>query len=154
MEGSNSQINTLESQIIKNIQDHIPSWNTVNFNISHIKIQKLSGLSNAVYKVNINLDEVQKSNNKHYEDEIIKIEPKSLVYRVFECKIIDKYVEKTVFAFMSENGMGPKLFYQNDEFRIEEFFLSRPITIFELRNEIFYKGFAQKICNFNYNSDL
>lgn len=29
--------------------------------------------------------------------------------------------------------------------------MSRPLTIFEMRNEIFLEVYAEKICDFNYN---
>lgn len=31
--------------------------------------------------------------------------------------------------------------------------MSRPITIFEMRNEIFIEAYARKICDFNYNKE-
>jgi hypothetical protein len=36
-------------------------------------------------------------------------------------------------------------------YRIEGFFLSRPLTIFEMRNDIFMEAYAKKICDFNHN---
>lgn len=32
--------------------------------------------------------------------------------------------------------------------------MSRPLTIFEMRNEIYMKAYAEKICDFNYNEKL
>ena len=31
--------------------------------------------------------------------------------------------------------------------------MSRPITIFEMRNDLFIEAYARKICNFNYNKE-
>ena len=77
-----------------------------------------------------------------------------LLYRVFDCPIVNWKMENEIFESLSNQGLSPKLFFQNDEYRIEEFFLSRPLTIFEMRNEIFMELYAKKICDFNYNEDI
>ena len=59
-----------------------------------------------------------------------------LLYRKFECEIVDKQIEATVFKSMSDSGYGPKLIFQNSEYRIESFFDGRPLTIWELRNPV------------------
>ena len=50
---------------------------------------------------------------------------------------------------MSDEGKGPKCYYCNDKYRIEEFVDSRALTLFELRNPTilkmlgtYYGGFA------------
>jgi hypothetical protein len=53
---------------------------------------------------------------------------------------------------MSDGNLGPKMFFQNDKFRIEEFFEGRPITLWEMRNPMIFGNFAGKICDFNFNS--
>jgi len=60
-------------------------------------------------------------------------------------------MENEIFESLSEQGIGPKLYYQNNIYRIEGFFLSRPLTIFEMRNDIFMEAYAKKICEFNHN---
>ena len=62
-------------------------------------------------------------------------------------------MENVLFKTLSDQGIGPKLYYQCAEYRIEGFFLSRPITIFEMRNDIFLDAYAEKICDFNYNRE-
>jgi thiamine kinase-like enzyme len=62
-------------------------------------------------------------------------------------------MENELFQSLSDQGIGPKLYYQCAEYRIEGFFLSRPLTIFEMRNDIFLRAYAEKICDFNYNKD-
>ena len=74
-----------------------------------------------------------------------------LLFRFFECAIVDWNMENEIFESLSEQGLGPKLYYQNDVFRIEGFFLSRPLTIFEMRNDIFMEAYARKIGDFNHN---
>jgi hypothetical protein len=55
---------------------------------------------------------------------------------------------------LSDQKLGPYVYFQSDEYRVEEFFLSRPITIFEMRNEIFMNAFGKLICDFNNNEVL
>lgn len=81
------------------------------------------------------------------------LEPQSLLYRVFECAIVDWEMENVLFKSLSDQNIGPKLYYQCAEYRIEGFFLSRALTIFEMRNDIFLEAYAEKICDFNYNKD-
>ena len=52
---------------------------------------------------------------------------------------------------MSEEGTGPKCFYQDDRYRIEEFFEGRPLTLWEMRNPVVAQSFAKKICDFNFS---
>lgn len=52
---------------------------------------------------------------------------------------------------MSEEGTGPKCFYQDDRYRIEEFFEGRPLTLWEMRNPVVASSFAKKICDFNFS---
>lgn len=47
--------------------------------------------------------------------------------------------------------MGLKLFHQDEFFRIEEFFEGRPLSLWEMRNPIIAKRYADKICDFNFN---
>ena len=101
----------------------------------------MSGLSNACYRVHIK-DETKAA-----------IEPSTLLYRKFECEICDKKVEATVFKSMSDQSLGPKLHFQNDEYRIESFFDGRPISIWEMRNPVVMKVLAKKIFEFNFNQD-
>jgi hypothetical protein len=53
---------------------------------------------------------------------------------------------------MSDDGSGPKMFFQNKKFRIEEFFEGRPLTLWEMRNPMIFENFARKICDFNFNA--
>ena len=89
----------------------------------------------------------------NFLNELKDLEPQSLLYRVFECPIVDWDMENELFQSLSDQGIGPKLYYQCAEYRIEGFFLSRPLTIFEMRNDIFLSAYAEKICDFNHNQD-
>ena len=51
----------------------------------------MSGLSNACYRVAVN-------------EEVEAGEPRTLLYRKFECEIIDKQIEGAIFKAMSDSG--------------------------------------------------
>ena len=125
--------------ILENIKKHFKSWDS--FTLNQIEITLLNGLSNSCYRVYI------KDNTS------VGVEPFNLLYRKFECAISDKKVEATVFKSMSDQGIGPLLYYQNDEYRIESFFDGRPISIWEMRNPIVMKVLARKLFEFNFNKD-
>lgn len=132
--------------ILKNIQEHIPSWKTI-ISHEHLHLTRMSGLSNACYRVKISPN----PDSDDFKQDFENLEPQSLLYRVFECPIVDWDMENELFQSLSEQGIGPKLYYQCAEYRIEGFFLSRPLTIFEMRNELFLAAYAEKICDFNFN---
>jgi choline/ethanolamine kinase len=67
---------------------------------------------------------------------------------------VDWDMENEIFESLSDQSLGPKLYHRSKHFRIEEFFLSRPITIFEMRNTLFLNIYAEKICDFNHNPKL
>ena len=104
--------------ILKHIKAHVESWEAVT--LDQISVAKLSGLSNSCYRVHVEAPSA--------------VQPTTLLYRKFECELIDKRVEATIFESMSSQGLGPKLLFQNTEYRIEEFFDGRQITIWEMRN--------------------
>ncbi len=59
----------------------------------------MAGLSNACYRV-------------HISDKALKnIEEHTLLYRKFENKTGNKTVEAVVFKSMSDNELGPKLYF-------------------------------------------
>ena len=72
--------------ILAHIKEHVPSWAPIE-SIDQLDIKKMSGLSNACYRV-------------HIKDG--GIEPATLLYRKFECEIVDKKVEGTIFQSMSD----------------------------------------------------
>jgi|DEB0MinimDraft_12_1074336.scaffolds.fasta_scaffold31514_2 hypothetical protein len=85
--------------------------------------RRLNGNSNACFKVSL---------KDHIEIE--EGVPRSVLYRRYEQKVVDKAVEQAIFKAKSEDKSGPNLFVQNDDFRIEEFYNGRPITLWEMRN--------------------
>ena len=78
-------------------------------------------------------------------------EPRTILYRRFEQDLTDKRIEQAIFETKSEDGTGPKLFFQNDTYRIEGFFEGRPISIWEMRNPFVYLKYADMICDYNFS---
>lgn len=111
--------------IIARVYEHVPGWAQAVQEPEQVEISKLNGLSNACYKVSLKSD-VETAPNC----------PRTLLYRKFECEIVNKQVESALFESMSEAGLGPKLIYGCASFRIEGFFEGRPLTIWEMRNPV------------------
>lgn len=115
------------------ITEHIAAWKHVKF--EDIKFQRMAGLSNACYKVTSG-----------------ELDP--LLYRKFECKIVDKNVEALIFEIASEQGIGPKLLHAGEGFRIEHFLIARPLSIWEMRNPVLRDVLVDKLFDFNFNETL
>lgn len=101
--------------------------------------RRLSGLSNACFRVQI-------KDGLHPD-----IEQRTILYRRFEQDLTDKRIEQAIFETKSEDGTGPKLYFQDKEYRIEGFFEGRPITIWEMRNPKIYLKYAEMIADYNFN---
>ena len=127
--------------ILSRIHEHVPSWNAIQ-SPSDLEIKRLSGLSNACFRVHIPAGK--------FED--IK-EPRTLLYRRFEQDLTDKRIEQGIFDIKSQNGTGPKLHFQNFVYRIEGFFEGRPLTIWEMRNKTIYRKYANMICDYNFSPE-
>jgi hypothetical protein len=91
--------------------EHISSWKTHLNDQEDLEIKRLSGLSNACFRVQI----------KDTVAEEIK-EPRTLLYRRFEQDLTDRRIEEAIFRAKSDDGTGPKLYFMNKEYRIEGFF--------------------------------
>ena len=66
--------------ILARIQERVPAWATAVTSLEQTDIRKLSGLSNACYKVAVK-EEVQLDDTEA---------PRVVLYRKFECQIVDK----------------------------------------------------------------
>ena len=99
-------------------------------------------MSNACYKVALKRD-VQLPPNCQ--------SPRQLLYRKFECQIVNRQIESRLFESMSEMGLGAKLIYECASFRIESFFEGRPLTIWELRNPVVMEEAVKAIFGFHNN---
>jgi len=51
----------------------------------------------------------------------------------------------------SNDGTGPKLFYQNNTYRIESFFEGRPLSIWEMRNPMIGRKYAELMVDYNFS---
>jgi len=94
--------------ILAHIKDNIPDWHPVT--LDQVEIRRLSGLSNACYKVSLKA-EARFGDGSNA--------PREVMYRKFECDIIDRKTEATIFRCMAESGQGAGLIFQNDIYRIE-----------------------------------
>lgn len=54
---------------------------------------------------------------------------------------------------MSDQGLGPKCLFYNDEYRIESFFEGRPISIWEMRSPVILNQILNCLVDFNFNKD-
>ena len=55
---------------------------------------------------------------------------------------------------MSEHNLGPKLVFQNNDYRIEHFFNGRPMTIWEMREPANIKLFTKALFEFHHQSGI
>lgn len=131
-----SNIN-LES-FIPIVGKHIESWKNVKDH-NDAFITRLSGLSNVTCLI-----------KAHDEN----IEPRFLIFRLFANELCDTSIENMVFETLSEHGIGPKCYFQNSTYRLEENFDSRPITIYEMRNPLYMKKIIDITFKINFNQDL
>ena len=126
------------NMFIPYVGKHIEAWKDIKDEKDAVII-KLSGLSNITCMI--------KANDKH-------VEPRSVIFRVFDNPLCESDVEDLVFQWMSDHGIGPKCYYKCDHYRIEEWYDSRPITIFEMRNPVFLKKIIEIAFKINYNKDI
>lgn len=54
---------------------------------------------------------------------------------------------------MSDQGLGPRCLFQNEDYRIESFFEGRPISVWEMRNPVILAKFVDALVDFNFNKD-
>ena len=80
----------LKKKILSNIQEHVESWKQVK-EIESIKLDRMSELSNPVFRVKIEDEELDQ-----------KVKPSTLLYRVFENDIVDWKVENAIFKVFSD----------------------------------------------------
>ncbi|CDW72016.1 UNKNOWN [Stylonychia lemnae] len=55
---------------------------------------------------------------------------------------------------LSEQGWGPEIYFQCDQFRIERFLELIPMGIYEMRNPYYMSSIVQKLVEFEHNSEL
>ena len=56
-----------------------------------------------------------------------------------------------IFLAKAEEKTGPKLYCQNDKYRVEGFFEGRPITLWEMRNPSIFCKYSELICQFHFS---
>ena len=118
------------------------SWRAADVKFHHLDIQQLNGMSNSCYRVAI------------VDPELSSVEPQVLLYRKFECEIVSRDLESTVFGCMAEAGLGPKLYYQDEHYRLEGFFKGKALTVWELANPYFNAACAELIYKFHHEAGI
>jgi predicted Ser/Thr protein kinase len=93
--------------------------------VEELAIKRLSGLSNACYKVTYNHE--------------------SVLYRKKSSTVADKEQEALLFEAASTQGLGPKCIYQTSEFRIEEYVEGRCPSIWEMQSPIIQRQILDKL---------
>jgi predicted Ser/Thr protein kinase len=101
-----------------------------NVDNGSVALRRLSGLSNACYKVEITKGTWE-------------MEHKVILFRRFENKICDADFEHLVFKSMSDQRKGPKLLFYNGKIRMEEFIDGRVLSIWECRNPLIMEVYAE-----------
>ena len=109
--------------------------------LKDVKIERLSGLSNACYRVAL-------SEAVNLSDENVRV----LFYRKFLSSAGDRNIEAVIFESMAEKGLGPQIIYSEHEFRLEEFISGRPLSIWEMRNPVIMESIARAIYDFHHES--
>ena len=92
-----------QNQIIfDRLTQHVPQWKQSLEDQDDLIIKRLSGLSNACFRVKIK------------DDVALNVsEPRTLLYRRFEQELTDRRIEEAIFKAKSEDGTGPKLYFMN-----------------------------------------
>ena len=87
-----------QKTLLARIQEHVGTWQGLTSD--NLTILRLSGLSNACYRVKIK----DGCNNEVQE-------PKTLLYRRFIQELTDRRIEQAVFKTKAEDSTGPKLYF-------------------------------------------
>ena len=131
-----------KGRMFENIIKVVPEWKDIGLeSYCDFEMKRLNGNSNACYKVE--LKERIKT-----DDEVAR----TVFYRRYEQKVVDKRVEQAIFQAQAEEERGEKLYFQDDEFRVEGFFHGRPLSLWEMRNPMIFENYARLICQFNFSS--
>ena len=123
---------------IQLIGKHLDSWKEI-LNEKQATIIKFTGSPNITMRIIANWE---------------TIEPNSVILRIFKNHLYDRKLEMEVVKILSDQGFSAKWYYQEDWYRIEEYFDARQITVFEMRNPVMLKPIIKIIFDINYNSEL
>lgn len=119
--------------VFDRVKSNLPDWKDATFNKTTFK--RMCGLSNFVMRV------------AHEGCQTV-------LYRVYENEHADAKLELAVFRAVSDEGIGPKLLFAGDNWRLERFFEGRPISIWEMRNPFLMNRVADLLFNFNWNQKV
>ena len=82
--------------------------------------------------------------------------PRGLVVRIFN-NPVTKYnlaAEHAYCTTLSKQGLAPRCYFQNDEYRIDQLLEVRNSSLWEMRNPCFMRRAVRKICDLHNNLEL
>lgn len=127
-------------QIFVNVTQSVSEWKELNLSQEDFTFTRLSGNSNACYRVKLRDDVAN-----------CLVEPRTVLYRKYLQTVVDKSVEQAIFLAKAEEMSGPRLFSQTEHYRVEGFFEGRPITLWEMRNPSIFCKYSELICQFHFS---
>lgn len=84
------------------VKEHVYFWSETETSLDQVSITRLSGMSNACYRVALNESVVVSDPNR----------ARVYLYRHFSSKLTnDKKIEETFFRCMSDKGLGAKFVF-------------------------------------------
>jgi len=128
-------------QIYKIVRNHMPAWKDIEFAPEDLILVPYKSLTNTIISAELPRADAN---------------PRKVLVRIFAdtSKIINQRKERAIFSEVANQGMGPKVIVESDDFRIEQFIESRMLTNFELRNRTLMRIFAELLCDFHYSKNL
>lgn len=128
-------------RIYKICKSSIPSWQNIDFEPEDLQLVRFNSMTNTVFSA-----ELPKENAN----------PRRVLIRIFadSSKMINKRKERTIFYEVASQKLGPNILAESDDFRVEQYLYSRTLMMFEFRNPLIIKNFAERLCDFHYNKAL
>ena len=121
--------------IIKLIGKYIESWKEIQSD-DHVEITRFASSPNITMMINVKWN---------------SINPNCIVLRIFKNKLYNRKLEQAVVELLWDQELCTKYYYQNELYRIEDYFESRQITNFEMRNPLMLKIIIKNIFKINHN---
>jgi len=113
------------------IKSHVESWKDVS--ASNMKVERLSGLSNEIWKVTATED----------------IEPKTVIYRKFgeAGAICDRERENYIIQGLAKKKLSPPFYGGTKEYRIEKFEKSEALSPEDVKDKLTRRRIARMIAD-------
>jgi len=113
------------------IKEHVGSWKDVS--PSDMKVERLSGLSNEIWKVSVHED----------------IDPQTVIYRKFgeAGTIVDRERENYIIRGLAKKGLSPMFYGGTNEYRIEKFQESKSLEPLDLKEKPIRRRLARLLAD-------